>query len=176
MADLPLRLDSFAKIFPNCCQSHLIAIDLGSTMEKKSKNVYPSVPRVGVGAIVIHEGKVLLVKRGVEPSRGLWAIPGGTLHLGETLQDCAAREIFEETGITIQVGKCIYVFDYFERDEKGKIKFHFVIVDFTGEYIEGKAQGADDAEEARWFSPKELRQLPVAKNTLTALKEIGFLK
>jgi len=145
-------------------------------MAQDNNNAYPSQPRVGVGTIVIHEGKVLLVKRGVEPSRGLWAIPGGTLKLGETLQECAAREILEETGIIIKVGKCIYVFDFFENDNAGKIKFHFVIVDYAAEYISGEAQGADDAEEAGWFSPKELSALPIAINTMAALLEIGFLK
>ena len=69
-------------------------------MQQKSGNAYPVKPRVGVGAITVKDEKVLLVKRGVEPSKGLWAIPGGTLELGETLQECAAREILEETGIT----------------------------------------------------------------------------
>ena len=144
-------------------------------MEHKIRNIYPLVPRVGVGAIIIHEGNILLVERGVEPSRGLWAIPGGTLKLGETLQECAAREILEETGISIKVGACIYVFDYFERDESGKVRFHFVIVDFAAEYISGDPKGADDAEDARWVAPEELSKLPVAKNTLKALKEIGFI-
>ncbi len=144
-------------------------------MEQKHSNSYPLVPRVGVGAITIHEGRILLVKRGIEPSRGLWAIPGGTLELGETMRECAAREILEETGITIKVGKCVYVFDFFERDESGKIKFHFVVVDFAGQYLSGEPKGADDAEEARWLKPEELSSLPVAKNTLTALKEIGFI-
>jgi len=144
-------------------------------MERKSGNLYPLAPRVGIGAITIHEGRVLLVKRGAEPSRGLWAIPGGTLELGETMQECAAREILEETGITIKVGACIYVFDFMERDAEGKIKFHFVIVDFAGEYVSGEPKGADDADEARFVTPEELKELPVAKNTLKALKEIGFI-
>jgi ADP-ribose pyrophosphatase len=144
-------------------------------MEQEYSNRYPVFPRVGVGAITIHRGRILLVKRGIEPSRGLWAIPGGTLNLGETLQECAAREILEETGITIKVGKCLYVFDFFEYDDNRKIKFHFVVVDFAGEYISGQPKAADDAEEARWLKPEELNKLPVSKNTLAALKEIGFI-
>ncbi len=136
---------------------------------------YPPFPRVGVGAIVISEGRILLVKRGVPPGRGLWAIPGGKLKLGETLQDCAAREILEETGVTIAVGECIYVFDLIERDKSEKIKFHFVVVDFAALYVSGEAKGADDADEAGWFSPEELESLPVSKNTLKALHSIGFL-
>jgi len=143
-------------------------------MEYERSSSYPPVPRVGVGAITISEGRVLLVKRGVEPFRGLWAIPGGTLKLGETLQECTAREMLEETGITIEVGDCVYVFDYVERDEGGKIKFHFVVVDFVGKYISGEPKGADDAEDARWFKPEELAELPMAKETCTALRSIGF--
>ena len=144
-------------------------------MQQKSGNAYPVKPRVGVGAITVKDEKVLLVKRGVEPSKGLWAIPGGTLKLGETLQKCAAREILEETGIKIKVGECIYVFDFIKRDSKKKIKFHFVIVDFAADYISGEPQGADDALEARWLSRSELRDLPVAENTLAALRMVGFL-
>ncbi|MGV8059273.1 MAG: NUDIX hydrolase [Smithellaceae bacterium] len=144
-------------------------------MEQEQHNVYPLVPRVAARAITIHEGRTLLVKRGVEPSRGLWAIPGGTLKLGETLQECAAREFLEETGVTIEVGACAYVFDLFERDDSGKIKFHFVVVDFAAKYISGEPKGADDAEDARWLKPEELNKLPVAKNTLAALKEIRFI-
>ncbi|MHB8138962.1 MAG: NUDIX hydrolase [Smithellaceae bacterium] len=144
-------------------------------MSSVNANSYPAGPRVGVGAIVIHEGKILLVKRGVEPGKGLWAIPGGTLHLGETLRECAVREILEETGITIAVGECIYVFDLIERDDNGKIKFHFVVADFAGLYVSGEPKGADDADEAGWFAPEDLDGLPVSQNTMKALHSIGFL-
>lgn len=144
-------------------------------MNRENTNAYPTRPRVGAGAIVIHDEKILLVKRGADPGRGLWAIPGGTLQLGETLQACAAREILEETGIKVAVGECIYLFDLIERDEAGKIKFHFVVVDFAALYVEGEPKGADDAEEAGWFSPDELNNLPVSQNTLKALHSIGFL-
>ena len=145
-------------------------------MERQSGKAYPLEPRVGVGAITIKDGKVLLVKRGVEPSKGLWAIPGGTLKLGETIQECAAREILEETGVTIKVGDCVYVFDFIEHDDQRKIKFHFVIVDFAAEYVAGIPKGADDALEARWLSAGDLRKLPVAMNTINALRRLGFLK
>lgn len=144
-------------------------------MNSRNANAYPEQPRVGVGAIVIHDGKILLVKRGVDPGKGLWAIPGGTLRLGETLQACAAREILEETGVTIAVGECIYVFDLIERDDAGKIKFHFVVVDFAALYVAGKPKGADDAVEAGWFNPEEMNDLAVSQNTLKALYSIGFL-
>jgi len=145
-------------------------------LENQSGKAYPIEPRVGVGAITIQNRKVLLVKRGAEPSRGLWAIPGGTLKLGETLQECAAREILEETGVTIKVGDCVYVFDFIERDDEKKIKFHFVIIDFAAEYVAGVPKGADDALEARWLSAAELQELPVSQNTIKALSSLGFVK
>jgi len=144
-------------------------------MELKNKNAYPETPKVGVGAIVIHEGKILLVKRGIAPAKGLWAIPGGTLRLGESLRECAARELLEETGITAAVGDCIYVFDLIERDDAGKIRFHFIVVDFAALYVAGEARGADDADEAGWFAPEELASVPVSGNTIKALQSIGFL-
>lgn len=145
-------------------------------MEQELGNIYPLIPRVGAGAIIIHQNRVLLVKRGSEPNRGLWAIPGGKVMPGEKLQECAARETLEETGITIKVGACSYVFDFFERDSIGKIKYHFVVIDFTAKYLSGEPKGADDADDARWFKPEELSELPVAKNTLEALQEIGFFR
>jgi len=144
-------------------------------MSSLNANAYPAGPRVGAGAIVIHEGKILLVKRGVEPGKGLWAIPGGTLRLGETLRECAAREILEETGITIAVGECVYVFDLIEGDENGKIKFHFVVADFAALYVSGEPKGADDADGAGWFAPEDLDDLPVSQNTIKALCSLGFL-
>lgn len=144
-------------------------------MEQEQKNTYPLVPRVGVRAITIHEGRVLLVKRGIEPSRGSWALPGGILKLGETLQECAAREFLEETGITVKVGVCVYVFEQIERDDSGKIRFHFVVIDFAAEYLSGEPRGADDVEDARWLKPEELSNLPVAKYTLAALRSIRFI-
>ncbi len=139
-----------------------------------SKREYPDSPRVGVGAIVIKDGRVLLVKRGIEPSKGLWAIPGGSVELGETLQEAAEREIMEETGLVIRAGKPIYTFDFIERDDAGRIRFHFTIVDVIGDYVSGTPNADDDALEARWISPGELKELPVSKSTLKVLEEMGF--
>src|SRR5512137_1608916 len=126
-----------------------------------SRREYPDQPIVGVGAVVIKEGKVLLVKRGVEPNKGVWAIPGGSLKLGETLQEGAEREILEETGITIKAGDPFYCFDFFERDSIDRIRFHYVIVDMKADYISGEVKGADDALDARWVSSEELEDLIV---------------
>ena len=137
-----------------------------------SKREYPESPVVGVGAVVIKDGKVLLVKRGVDPKKGLWAIPGGSLKLGETLQEGAEREIMEETGITIRAKEPVYSFDFFERDSDGRVRFHYVIVDMMADYIGGEVQGADDALEARWVSPEELKDMEVSRNTLKILDSL----
>ncbi|MDD5712843.1 MAG: NUDIX hydrolase [Smithellaceae bacterium] len=136
---------------------------------------YPDSPRVGVGAIVITDGRVLLVKRGVAPSQGLWAIPGGLLELGETLQQGAEREIREETGIVIKAGEPVFTFDFFEWDQKGRLRFHYVIVDLAAEYVGGEVAGASDALEARWLTVEDLASLDVAKKTILALHKVGFI-
>jgi ADP-ribose pyrophosphatase len=136
---------------------------------------YPESPRVGVGALVIHDGKVLLVKRGIQPSKGLWAVPGGSLELGESLVACAERETLEETGIVIRGEKLVYVYDYRERDQEDRVRYHFVIVDVWGHYVSGEPVGGDDAAEARWAAKEEVLRLPVGEGTLNLLRHVKFL-
>ena len=140
-----------------------------------SNREYPEHPRVGVGAVVLRNGRVLLVRRGVEPAKGLWAIPGGGLKLGETLREGAEREILEETGITIRAGEPVFTCDMLQRDGEGRVRFQYVIVDLAAEYLEGEIRAADDALEARWVSPAELSGLSATKTTLKLLRQIGFL-
>jgi 8-oxo-dGTP diphosphatase len=138
---------------------------------------YPDCPRVGVGAVVIKDDRIILVRRGCAPSEGLWAIPGGMLELGETIQEAADREMFEETGVTVRAKDPVYTFDFFERDDDGRVRFHFIIIDVAADYIAGKPVGADDAAEARWFTREEIENdtFPVAKNTVKLLKAIHYL-
>ena len=135
------------------------------------KEAYPDQPRVAVGAIVFKDSRVLLVRRGKPPARDLWAIPGGSVNVSETLQRAAEREIYEETGITIQALEPVYTFDYIERDESGCAKFHYVIVDLTADYVEGEPRPGDDALEARWVSSLEMAGLNVSQKTRRLLKE-----
>jgi 8-oxo-dGTP diphosphatase len=136
---------------------------------------YPERPRVAVGAVVFKEGAVLLVQRGQAPAEGSWAIPGGGVRLGETLQQAAEREILEETGVVIRAAAPVYTFDVIERDAEGRVRFHYVIVDLAAEYVAGTPRPASDAVDARWVSVDELRRRKVSPETIGLLKDrFGF--
>ena len=136
---------------------------------------YPNCPQVAVGAIVFKEDKVLLVLRGKPPAENLWSIPGGSVELGETLQEATEREIREEAGITIRAREPVYTFDVLERDNKGNVRFHYVIVDLAADYISGELRPGDDAVDVRWFSADEVNKLKVSEATRKLLNErFGF--
>ncbi len=139
-----------------------------------SRREYPDRPRVGVGAVVLRDGRVLLVRRGVPPSFGLWAIPGGSQEVGETLREGAEREILEETGIRVRAGRQIFTGDLIQRDDEGRVRYHYVVIDFLGEYVSGEVNGSDDALEARWVSPSEAEGLDMTGTTRQLLREVGF--
>ena len=135
-----------------------------------SESTYPSSPRVAVGTVVIHDGAVLLVRRAKAPSEGLWAIPGGSVELGETLTQAAERELFEETGVRARAGDFCYAFDAVHRDADGRVQFHYVVVDLRAEFVSGQPRPGDDVLEARWVRPDELPGLAVSERTLDLLR------
>jgi ADP-ribose pyrophosphatase len=139
-----------------------------------SDNEYPDRPRVAVGAVVIHDRRVLLVKRGKPPACGQWAIPGGSVQLGETLRAAAEREILEETGVRVRATGVVYTFEHIGRDENGRPRFHYVIVDLAADYVGGVPVGRDDAMDARWVSAVEMDSLQVNPNTLELLRRLAF--
>ncbi|MBN1273837.1 MAG: NUDIX hydrolase [Candidatus Aminicenantes bacterium] len=122
-------------------------------------------PKVAVGAVVVQEKKILLVKRLNPPQKGKWAVPGGSVELGETLQEAAEREIREETGLLIKAKKPIHVFDLIETDEKGQTRFHYVIIDLSADLIGGNLKPADDVSDARWFDLSDTYALDMSKIT-----------
>jgi 8-oxo-dGTP diphosphatase len=117
---------------------------------------YPERPIVGVGAVIVKAGKVLLVKRRYEPLAGHWSIPGGTLELGETLETGVAREMREETGLEIEVGPVIEVFDRIILDPERRVRYHFVLVDYLCWPIDGILQAGSDVDDAVLVDPQEL--------------------
>lgn len=139
------------------------------------KREYPDVPLVGVGAIIIEQDRVLLVKRGHAPLAGEWSIPGGVLEVGETLRQAAVREAMEETGLTVEVGELLGVYDRVLRDADERTRYHYVLIDFLCRRVEGEPRAAGDADDARWFTQDELAGLSLAMDTAEVI-QIGFAK
>lgn len=134
-----------------------------------------SQPVIAVGAVIFHNDCILLVQRKRPPSQGQWAIPGGKVRLGETLQAAAEREILEETGIAIRAGGPVHTFELIEPDPNGGIAFHYVIIDLLAEYISGQPTAADDASKAAWVDRTTFGALPVNSTTRQLLQQqFGF--
>jgi len=129
------------------------------------------LPKLAVGAVVYHDGGVLLVRRGKPPRVGKWALPGGSVEPGETLKQAVEREIHEETGVLVRAGEVVHVFEYIERDAADSLRFHYVIVDLMADYLQGEPQAADDASDARWFRVADLSEYDVDRETLYLLQE-----
>jgi 8-oxo-dGTP diphosphatase len=117
---------------------------------------YPAHPVVGVGAVVVRDGRALIVRRAHEPRKGEWSLPGGLLDLGESLAEAARREVKEETGLAVRLGPIIETFDRVHRDAAGRIRYHFVIVDFVCWPDDGEAIAGSDAEAVAWVTAGEI--------------------
>ncbi len=140
------------------------------------KREYPDRPIVGVGGVVIKGERVLLVRRGGEPLKGEWSIPGGTLELGEELAAAARRELKEETGLEVEPLEVLGVFDRIIRDGK-KIRYHYVIVDYACRLKGGKLAPASDVLDARWVRRADLPQYHLTeKATEVILKAFNFFR
>ena len=114
------------------------------------KRLYPTQPVVGVGAIVLRKGEILLEQRGNEPARGQWTIPGGVVGVGESLENAIRRETKEETGLDVRDASLIDVVDQVHLDKKGRIEYHYVIMDYVVTVKPGKSQAASDAKALKW--------------------------
>jgi 8-oxo-dGTP diphosphatase len=114
------------------------------------RRLYPTRPLIGVGAVIVCSGKILLEKRKNEPGKGKWSIPGGLVELGERAEQTAIREVEEETGLTVEKPDLIDVVDNVELDRDGKVRYHFVIIDYFVKLRGGEPKAASDAAELRW--------------------------
>jgi 8-oxo-dGTP diphosphatase len=135
-----------------------------------SDRTYPDRPYVGIGAVIVHEGRVVLVKRRFEPLAGQWSIPGGAVEAGETLEACVAREMAEETGFTVQVGPVVEVLDRITRDEEGRVLYHFVLIDYLCWPIGGELQAGSDVAEAVLAEPSELAQYELTEKATSVIE------
>jgi len=127
------------------------------------KRLYPSQPIVGVGAVVVCDGKILLEKRKNEPGKGKWSIPGGLVELGEGVEQTVIREVREETGLEVGKPEHVDVVDNVVRDENGEVKYHFVIIDYFVKLKGGTMKAMSDAEELRWVTFDEVEQYDLTK-------------
>ena len=135
------------------------------------KRDYPDRPIVGVGVVIVEDGRALLVRRGNEPLKGEWSIPGGVVELGETLREAAAREAKEETGLEVEAGEVLEVVDRIMRDPERKIQYHYVLVDFLCRKLSGEARPAADASELCWITARELEAFPLADSAAAVVRK-----
>jgi 8-oxo-dGTP diphosphatase len=132
-----------------------------SDISDGADRLYPPRPIVGVGAIALDDGRVLLVRRGREPLKGEWSLPGGAVELGETLRAAIAREVCEETGLAVEVGPIVDVLDRVRRDADGRVQYHYVLIDFLCRPCGGTLACASDADEVVWSPIDVLAQYRV---------------
>jgi len=126
------------------------------------KREFPESPLVGVGAVIVKDGRVLLIRRGQAPLLGEWSLPGGVMECGETLRDATIREAREETGLTVEVGEILGVYERLIRSEDGRVRYHYVLIDFLCRAGGGELKAGSDAAEAGWFRLEELPALKLA--------------
>jgi ADP-ribose pyrophosphatase YjhB (NUDIX family) len=149
---------------------------------------YPAAPLVGVGAVIVDAGRVVVIQRGRPPLMGQWSIPGGLLEIGETLREAVAREALEETGLVVDVGgprepgsisgqpasgpgSVLGVFDRVVRDEAGRVRFHYVLVDILCRVVSGELRAGEDAADVRWLTREELEGFEIEEAARKMLLE-----
>ena len=126
---------------------------------------YPDNPLVGVGAVIVMDDRVLLVRRGQAPLLGEWSLPGGVLECGETLREATIREAREETGLIVETGQLLGVYERVIRREDGRVRYHYVLIDFQCRPVAGDMKAGSDAADVRWFESAELDGLNLPFDT-----------
>lgn len=131
---------------------------------------YPERPIVGVGAVIVEDGKVLLIKRRYEPLKGHWSLPGGMVEVGETLESALMREMLEETGMRVDVGPVIEVFDRIMRDEQRRVRYHYVLIDYLCWPAGGSLRAGSDVEAAFWVDPATLGEYDLTEKATSVIQ------
>jgi len=137
-----------------------------------AERTYPDRPVLAVGAVVVRDGKVLLVLRGREPGRGLWSLPGGLVHLGETLRAAVVRELREECGIEVAVAEDAEVVERMIPDAEGRLQYHYVILDYQAQWLQGELAASEEVEDARWVDPGSLHQYHMTRGTADVIRRL----
>ena len=132
---------------------------------------YPERPLVGVGGLVVRDGRVLLVKRAREPLKDKWSLPGGLVELGETLESAVVREIREETGLEVNVEELVDVVDRILRDENGRAQYHYVLADYLCTAPAGEPRAASDVAATAWATVEDLPGYGIAGDTARVIRQ-----
>jgi 8-oxo-dGTP diphosphatase len=135
------------------------------------KRDYPERPIIAVGAVIVENDRFVLVRRGTEPHKGEWTIPGGMLECGESLHEAVIREAREETSLTVKPITLVEVFERIIRNEAGQVQFHYVIMDYLCQPLDGTLHPGEDAADARWLTHTELDTLQVTEGTIRVLNK-----
>jgi 8-oxo-dGTP diphosphatase len=131
---------------------------------------YPERPIVGVGAVIVDEGKVVLIRRKYEPLKGQWSLPGGMVEVGEPLETALTREMLEETALVVEVGPVIEVFDRIMRDEERRVRYHFVLIDYLCWPSSGSLHAGSDVDAAIWVDPAKLGEYALTEKATSVIQ------
>lgn len=137
------------------------------------QRLYPSQPLIGVGAIIMNQNKMLVVKRANEPAKGLWSVPGGVVELGEQLHEALKREVNEETGLEVDIERLVAAVDNIVFDEEGRIQYHYVLLDYLCRSRGGAMKAADDVREIQWVPLEALQSLPITPSLNRVIAKIS---
>jgi len=132
---------------------------------------YPDSPLVGVGAVIVRDNRVLLIRRGQPPLLGEWSLPGGVLECGETLRQATIREAREETGLIVETGELLGVYERVVHSEDGRVRYHYVLIDFLCRAVAGEPEAGSDAAEVNWFASEELDSLNLPTDTREVIEK-----
>ena len=141
----------------------------------REKREFPDRPYLGLGVIVFREHEVLLIQRNNDPNKGQWSIPGGRQMLGETAAEAARRELLEETGVKVDRLLLVDVVDAIIPDVQGKIKYHYTLVDYMGQWQSGESRPGDDAKEVRWVRLNQLSSYSLLEKTINIIQKAAAM-
>jgi 8-oxo-dGTP diphosphatase len=133
---------------------------------------YPPRPILGVGALILEGESILLVQRGKQPLQGYWSLPGGAVETGELLKEAIAREVLEETGLTVEVGEMAEIFERLMPDATGGTEYHYVLLDFLCRIVSGTPQPGHDSCAVRWIRRQDLHMFPITPGTLEVIERV----
>ena len=133
---------------------------------------YPPRPILGVGALIIEGESILLVQRGKQPLQGQWSLPGGAVETGELLKTAIAREVLEETGLTVEAGAMVEIFERLIPDPNGATEYHYVLLDYLCRVVSGTPQAGDDSCAVAWVRRQDLHTLPITPGTLEVIERV----